>query len=57
MVGLCFHPWGSLFLVYWMLLQVKANCGLHSAAKGMEKNALAMSIVAYHLAAFHFSWY
>jgi len=35
-----------------MSLKVKANSGLHSVAKGMEKNALAMSVVAYHLAAF-----
>lgn len=31
---------------------MKANCGLCAAAKEMEKNALAMSVVAYHLAAF-----
>jgi len=55
MVGLCFHSWGSWLQVYWTPLQVKANCGLHSAAKGMEKNALVMSIVAYHLPAFHSS--
>ncbi|GAB0207922.1 mitochondrial enolase superfamily member 1 [Grus japonensis] len=40
MVGLCFYPWGSQFQVYWTPLQVKANCGLHSAAKGNEKNTL-----------------
>jgi len=40
-----------------MPLQVKANCGLHSAAKGMEKNALTMSVVACHLAAFDSSSY
>jgi len=34
-----------------MPLQVKANCGLHSAAKGTEKNALAISVVAQALAA------
>ena len=50
--GTVFPPWGSGFEVGWMPFQVKANCGLHSAAKGMEKNALAMSTVAYHLAAF-----
>lgn len=27
-----------------MPLQVKANCGLHSLAKGMKKKALAMSM-------------
>lgn len=32
-VKLYFYPWGSQFHVYWMLLQVKANCGLHSAAR------------------------
>jgi len=57
MAGLCFHPWGSQFQVYWMPLQVKANCGLHSAARGIEKNALAMPAVAYHLAAFDSSSY
>ena len=51
MVGLCFHPWGSRFQVYWTPLQVKASAGLHSAAKGLETNASAMSVVAYHLAA------
>lgn len=39
-----FPCWGSQFQVYWMLLQVKTNCGLHSAAKGMEKTVLAMSV-------------
>lgn len=38
MVGLHFHPRGSWFQVYWMPLQAKANWGLHSAAKGIEKN-------------------
>jgi len=51
MVGLCFHPWDSQLQVYWTPLQGKAKCGLHSSAKGMEKNALAISVVAYHLAA------
>lgn len=27
---------------------MKANCGLHSALKGMDKNALVISIVAYY---------
>jgi len=31
---------------------VEVKCGLHSAAKGVEKNALAMSVVAYNLAVF-----
>jgi len=48
MVGLCFHFWSSRFLVDWTLLQVKADCGLHSAARDSEKNALSMLIVAYH---------
>ncbi|GAB0175750.1 hypothetical protein GRJ2_000040200 [Grus japonensis] len=52
MVGLCFHPWGSQFQAYWTSLRVKANYALHSATKGIEKNALGTSIVAYHLAAF-----
>jgi len=51
MAGLCFHPWGNQFQVYWIPLQLKANCGLHSAAKGKEKNTLAVSVVAYLLAA------
>jgi len=45
-----FPPWGSWFQVYWTPLQVRANCGLYSAAKGIEKNTL--SIVACNLAAF-----
>ncbi|CAN0148625.1 unnamed protein product, partial [Bubo scandiacus] len=57
MVELCFHPWGNRFQVYWIPLQVNTNCGLHSGAIGMEKNALAMSVVAYHLAAFDSSSY
>jgi len=57
MVGLCFHPWGNRFQLYWIPLQVKANCGLYSTAKGIEKKALAMSVVAYYLAAFDSSSY
>lgn len=34
-----FTPLGQ---VYWMPLQVKANCDLHSAAKGIEKNVLVV---------------
>jgi len=52
MVGLCFHSWGNEFQVYWIALQVKANCGLHYAAEEIEKKALAMSVVAYHLPTF-----
>ncbi|KAK4826326.1 hypothetical protein QYF61_007411 [Mycteria americana] len=52
LAGLCVHPCGGRFSVYWTPVQVKANCGLHSAAKGIEEKALAISIVAYHLAAF-----
>ncbi|GAB0204952.1 hypothetical protein GRJ2_002960800 [Grus japonensis] len=55
--GAYFHPWGSRFQGYWTPLQVKANCGLHSAAKGIEKKAFAVSIVTYHLAAFDSSSY
>lgn len=51
MVVLCFHPWSSRFHVHQTPLQVKSNCGLHSAARGIEKNALVMSNVAYHFAA------
>jgi len=40
-----------------MPLQMKANCDLHSSAKGIKKNAVAMSIVAYHLAALDSSSY
>ena len=50
--GTVFPPLGQSIPGVLDAPQVKANCGLHSAAKGMEKNALAMSIVAYHLAAF-----
>ena len=50
-IGLCSHAWGSWFQVYWIPLRVKANCGLHCAARGIEKNALAVSVVAYHLVA------
>ncbi|KAJ7415621.1 hypothetical protein BTVI_37816 [Pitangus sulphuratus] len=39
---------GSQFQVYCTPLHMKANYGLHSAAKGMEKNAFAISVVAYH---------
>jgi len=35
--------------------KVKVKYGLHSAAKGMEKNALAILVVAYHLATLDFS--
>lgn len=38
----------SLGQVYWTFLQVKANCDLHSAAKGIEKNILVILIVAGH---------
>jgi len=34
------------------ILEVKANCGLHSATKGIEKTTLATSVMAYHLATF-----
>lgn len=57
MPGLCFHPWDSRFWVYWIPLQVKANCGPYSAAKRTEKNTLSISIVAYCLAAFDSSSY
>lgn len=36
---------------------MKANCSLHSAAKGIEKNALTMPSAAYHPAAFNSSSY
>lgn len=35
--------------MYWTPLQVKANCFVHSASKGIEKNALVTSAVAFHL--------
>lgn len=50
------QPQGSQFQVHLTPLQVKANCDLHSAAKGIEKNALAISVV-HHLAAFDSSCY
>lgn len=40
MVELHFYHWGSGFQVYCMPLQVKADYSLHSAVKGIEKNAL-----------------
>ncbi|GAB0182870.1 cAMP-dependent protein kinase inhibitor alpha [Grus japonensis] len=49
MVGLSFYHWGSRFQVYQMPLQVKANCGLHSATKRTEKKAFAISIMMYHI--------
>lgn len=52
MVTLWLYPWDNHFQVYWLPLQVKPNCSLHSAAKRVEKNALAIPIVAYHMAAF-----
>lgn len=55
--GLYFHPGGRRFQVYWAPLQVKANRGLHSAARRMEKKTLAMSIVEYYLAAFYSNSY
>lgn len=42
----CFHSWGSWFQVYWTFLLVKANCHLHFATRGTEKNILAISAVA-----------
>ena len=42
MVGLCFQPWGSQFQVDRTNLHVKVKYGLHTAVRGMEKNALAI---------------
>jgi len=56
MVGL-FLPLGQLIPGVLDPLQVKANCGLHSAAKEIEKHVLAISVVAHHLTAFDSSWY
>ena len=50
MIGLYFHSGSSQFHVYWTSLQMKANCGLHSADKGIYKNSLTISLVVYHLA-------
>ncbi|KAM6306943.1 LOW QUALITY PROTEIN: hsp90 co-chaperone Cdc37-like 1 [Podargus strigoides] len=39
------------------LLQVKANCILHSTTRRIKKNTLSISVVAYHLAALDSSSY
>ena len=43
-----FPPLGQLIPGVLDTPEVKANCGLHSALKGMDKNALVISIVAYY---------
>lgn len=44
-----FCPWGGGFQAYQSPLQVKANCGLHSAAKGMEKIAFSNNQLRYNI--------
>lgn len=56
-VDLCFHHWGIQFQVHCPPLQVKANCGLHSAANEIKRKALVTLVVCYHLATFNSSSY
>ncbi|KAJ7428349.1 hypothetical protein BTVI_00879 [Pitangus sulphuratus] len=49
----CVFPYDDVIDV----LQVKVNCGLYFVAKGMEKNVLVTSIVAYHFAVLDSSSY
>lgn len=47
--GLCFHSWDSRFQMYRMPSEVQAK---GAATKGIAKNALALSVVVCHFAAF-----